>query len=116
MYVGLDRIRHTATRTATHGNTPDLGFFECILGSMESDTLQHVLQHTATHLFKGFLSVYRVLCNETARFRGQRCSVLQCVAVCCSVLQCGAVCYSVLPCVAVCCSVLRSVAVCCCVL
>jgi len=39
----------------------------------------------------------------------QRCSVLQCVAVCCSVLQCVAVCCSVLQCVAVRCRALQCV-------
>jgi len=45
-----------------------------------------------------------------------RCSVLQCVAVCCSVLQCVAVCCSVLQCAAVCCSGLQCAAVFCSVL
>ena len=49
---------------------------------------------------------------EQPPVRTQRCSVLQCVAVCCRVLQCVAVCCSVLQCVAVCCSALQSVAVC----
>ena len=38
--------------------------------------------------------------NEALLLILQRCSVLQCVAVCCSVLQCVAVCCSVLQCVA----------------
>ena len=38
--------------------------------------------------------------REREREREEKCSVLQCVAVCCSVLQCAAVCCSVLHCVA----------------